>query len=476
MRFPMKKSAFPWGAFLKKIAVIAIPVALQNLLSTTGSMVDTMMIASLGPAEVGAVGLCAQFSSLMFSGYWGFVGGGMLFISQYFGAKDDDGINRSYGLTLACMMTVGLLFGIFALCFPEAVMRMYTDKESIRSIGVEYLRIAGFSYPLIVFSMAMACLLRCTGRVRIPLFGSVAGVCTNIFLNWVLIFGNLGAEPMGVRGAALATVIAQAVNCLVIIVLGRASGHTYLLAVHRHFRWTRSFIGTYLKKCFPILCNEVLIGIGNMVINIVLGRQPEEAIAALAVFRTLEGLVIGFFAGFSNASSVLVGTKVGAGKPDTAFGRAWRLVYLCQGFIALLGVVLIVLHTPILSMMGMSGESFRLAFGMLAIYLSFGVIRMGNWTQNDTFRAAGDATFGTVMEIVFMYLMVLPCVCLSGFVLRWPTLAIFALCYADEPIRYVIMQIHLHRGRWIRPVTPAGRAAMAGWKPDRSRIAEEENT
>jgi Na+-driven multidrug efflux pump len=127
-------------------------------------------------------------------------------------------------------------------------------------------------------------------------------------------------------------------------------------------------------------------------------------------------------------------------------------------------------------MMGMSGESFRLAFGMLAIYLSFGVIRMGNWTQNDTFRAAGDATFGTVMEIVFMYLMVLPCVCLSGFVFRWPTLAIFALCYADEPIRYVIMQIHLHRGRWIRPVTPAGRAAMAGWKPDRSRIAEEENT
>ena len=116
------KTNYPWKSFLKKIAVIAVPVALQNLLTTTGSMVDTMMIASLGQTEVGAVGLCAQFSSLMFACYWGFVGGGMLFFSQFWGAKDDEGINRSYGLTLTCMMTVGLVFGLLAICFPETVM------------------------------------------------------------------------------------------------------------------------------------------------------------------------------------------------------------------------------------------------------------------------------------------------------------------------------------------------------------------
>ena len=454
--------------------MIAVPVALQNLLTTTGSMVDTMMIASLGQTEVGAVGLCAQFSSLMFAGYWGFVGGGMLFFSQYWGAKDDDGINRSYGLTLTCMMTVGLLFGLLAVCFPEAVMRLYTDKEAIRKIGVEYLRIAGFGYPLTVFSMAMSALLRCTGRVRIPLWGSIVGVATNILLNWMLIFGNLGAPAMGVRGAATATVIAQAVNCAVVLIAARASGHAYLLAVRRHFRWSRIFVKAYLRKCFPIICNEVLIGLGNMVINIVLGRQPEEAIAALAVFRTIEGMVIGFFAGFSNASSVLVGTKVGAGKLDTAYGRAWRLVYLCQGFIAILGVVLIALHTPILNLPGMHGERVRLAFGMMVIYLAMGILRMGNWTQNDTFRAAGDATYGTVLEIVFMWLMLLPLVCVSGLVLKWPTLAVFALCYADEPIRYILMQVHLFRGKWIRPVTPEGQKALQGWKPDRSLVAEKE--
>ena len=122
-------------------------------------------------------------------------------------------------------------------------------------------------------------------------------------------------------------------------------------------------------------------------------------------------------------------------------------------------------------MMGMRGESFRLAFGMICIYAAASLIRMGNWTQNDTFRAAGDATTGTVLEIVFMWLMVLPFVWLSGMVWKAPTLAVFACCYMDEPIRYVIMQIHLFKGKWIRPVTPEGLAAMQGWKPKR-RSAE----
>lgn len=456
----LRQKNFNWPDFLKRISVIAVPVAMQNLLTTTGSMVDTMMIASLGQTQVGAVGLCAQFSSLMFSCYWGFVGGGMLFFSQYWGAKDDDGINRSYGLTLTCMMTVSLIFCILATCFPSQVMRLYTDKTAIQEVGVQYLRIIGFAYPLMVYSMAMASLLRCTEQVSIPLYGSIVTVAVNITLNWILIFGHFGLPAMGVRGAALATVIAQGTGIMVVILLARRAGHPYLLAFRRHFTRSLSFVGIYMKKCFPIIMNEVLIGAGNMVINIVLGRQPEEAIAALAVFRTLEGLVIGFFAGFSNASSVLVGTQVGAGHIRIAYNRAWRLVYLCQGFIGTICLILISAHTPILTVMGMRGESFRIAYGLILIYAVAAIIRMGNWTQNDTFRAAGDASYGTILEIIFMWCVVLPAVWLTGMILHLPTLLVFACCYIDEPIRYILMQIHLHNGKWIKPVTPEGKAAL----------------
>lgn len=215
----------------------------------------------------------------------------MLFFSQYWGAQDDDGIDHSYGLTLTCMMIVGLTFGAFAIFAPETVMKLYTDKENIQVIGAEYLRIIGFGYPVQVFSMAMSALLRSTERVRIPLFASIASVASNIFLNWVFIYGKFGLPEMGVRGAALATSLAAVINVLVILILARAQKYPYLFHFKKHFRWNKKQVKIYFVKCFPIICNEVLIGVGNMVINVVLGRQSEQAIAAIAVFRTLEGMV-----------------------------------------------------------------------------------------------------------------------------------------------------------------------------------------
>ena len=464
MRAKRIGASFQWGLFLRRLAAIAIPVALQNLLTTTASMIDTMMVAPLGELSVGALGLCAQYSSLMFSGYWGFVGGGMLFFAQYWGAKDDDGIDRSYGMTWACMMTVAAVFGCLAIFAPGLIMRVYTDKEAIQTIGVQYLRIVGFAYFMQVCAMAMSSLLRATERVRIPMLASIASVATNLSLNWVFIYGKLGFPAMGIRGAALATVCAAVVNMLALYLMGHLTRYPYLFHVRAHFRWSRAHLKTYFTKCFPIICNEVLIGVGNMIINITLGRQPEHVIAALAVFRTLEGLVIGFFAGFANAASVLVGKCVGAGELDTAYERAKRLVYLCSGVIAAVGLAVFSVRRPVLTAMSLSGESYAAGVRLLGIYLVVAVIRMGNWIQNDTYRASGDAVTGTVLEIVFMYAMVLPCVLLTGFVLKLPYWAIFLCCYIDEPIRYVLMQIHLYSSRWIRPVTEQGEAALPSFR------------
>ncbi len=463
------KRKYPWKSFLQNIAGIAIPVALQNMLTTTGSMVDTMMIASLGENYVGAVGLCAQFTSLMFSCYWGFVGGGMLFYAQYFGAGDHDGIDRSYGITLICMMTVGFIFALLGLCVPGEVMQIYTDKAAIQVIGVEYLKVVSFAWPFQVFSMAMSALLRSTGRSRIPMFAALASVGTNIFFNWILIGGHLGAPAMGVRGAALATVIAAVVNAAACVIMAALTRYPYLFHVKKHFQWTKNFLSEYFRKCFPIICNELLIGVGNAGISMILGRQSEQAIAAIAVFRTLEGLVIGFFAGFSNAASVLVGRNVGAGRLKTAYGQAKRIVYLCCGTIFTLCLTMYLCRIPILSLLKLSGSALHYGEQLLLIYVFGATIRMGNWTQNDIYRSAGDAAFGTILEIVFMYVMVLPAVYLSGIRFGSPLAVIFLCCFIDEPIRFVLMQIHMYSGKWIKPVTPQGRAAKEKFLAARKR-------
>ena len=213
----------------------------------------------------------------------------------------------------------------------------------------------------------------------------------------------------------------------------------------------------------------MLIGVGNMVINMVLGRQSEQAIAAIAVFRVLEGFVIGFFSGFSNVASVLVGKSVGAGELDGAYERAKRLVYLCGGCIFALCLVLLAVHRPLLTAMSLSGESLKIGSGLLMIYCVAAVVRMCNWTQNDTYRSAGDAIYGTVLEISFMYAMVLPFVCLTGLVWKAPFLLVFACCYIDEPVRFVLMQIHMYSGKWVRPVTDAGRKALPAFMEKRAR-------
>lgn len=451
---------FDWKYFLSHIAVIAIPVALQNLLSTTGSMVDTMMLASLGEKTVGAVGLCAQFSTLMFSCYWGFVGGGMLFMSQFWGARDDDGIRRAYGMTMTFMMAVALVFTVLTLSAPEFIMRVYTNNTEIQAIGISYLKIVAWAYPMQILAMAMSAMLRSVEQVRVPLYGGVAGVVTNCFFNYCFIFGNFGFPRMGAPGAAVGTVISAFVNVLIISIFALKDRLPYVLEFSRLFRWNKGFIKTYFRKCFPIMCDEIAMGIANMMINIVLGRQSSEAIAAVAVFRTLEGVVISFFSGFSNASSILVGTKVGEGNHEAAYQRAIRLVYLCSGFIGLSCLGLFALHGVLFTAMGLSGVSFEICTGMLLIYSAAALLRMGNWTQNDTFRAAGDPVFGTVLEIVFMFTLVIPLVYIGNFALHLPFLMVFAFCFADEPIRYILMQRHLYSGKWIKPVSVPGREAL----------------
>lgn len=391
----------------------------------------------------------------------------MLFFAQFWGAGDEDGITRSYGLTLSFMMAVGVLFAVLALGAPKLVMGIYTDKEEIRRIGVTYLRIVGFAYPLQVIAMAMSALLRSIERVKVPLYGGIASVIANCTFNYILIFGKMEFPRMGVRGAALGTVLAGIVNLAVILFFVLRQKIPFVLAIGRHFRWNRPFVGQYLRKCFPIICNEVLIGVGNMMVNIVLGHQSEQAIAAVAVFRTLEGLVIAFFSGFSNAATVLVGKEVGAGNHEVAYQRAWRLIYLCSGLIGTACLLIIGIHNPLLHAMGLHEESYRIGTGMLLIYSVAAVFRMGNWAQNDTYRSAGDAAFGSIMEITFMYLMVLPCVYGANFGFHAPFLLVFALCYVDEPVRYIIMQRHMYSAKWIKPVSEEGKATIGDFRRKR---------
>lgn len=449
-----------WKTFLKLLCSVGLPVALQSLIGTSASMIDTVMLGTLGETIVGSIGLCGQFSQLVWSVYSGFIVAGTLFIAQYWGAKDDARICSSYGLMVVIVMTIGLAAGVLCFASPYTIMAMYTDKSVFWDVGARYLKYLAFALPMQILAACMSALLRATERIRIPFVASMASLATNVLGNYLLIFGKFGLPRMGVDGAAVATVLAAIVNIVVMLFLAAKEKHPYLLRLSAHFKWDRAFLLQYLAKTFPVLCNNLIMGIARTAINMIMGRQAAEAIAALAVFRTFEGFVGAFNGGFNNSASILVGKEVGAGRHELAFRRAKQMIITVPIVIFVCCSLFLCFHRQFLTAMSLTGETYEIGRSLLFAFTAVAIMRMPNWCMNDTFRSAGDAVFGTVMEIVFMYAIVLPCMYLAGIHFRLPFLAVFLAAYVDEPLRLIVMLRHNWSGRWIRPVTAEGKATI----------------
>ena len=456
----MRNEKISWASFFGTVLTIALPIALQNFLSTTASMVDTIMIGSQGELSVAAVGICSQITSLFFSCYFGFASGGLLFFSQDWGAHNEKGINQTFGLALICMFAVSLLFGGAAVANPEFILGIYTDKVNIIAIGAPYIRIVGFAYPLQVIAQIISFLMRSTERVKPPLFSSVLALITNFVLNWILIYGRFGAPQMGAAGAAVGTLVSGMVNVLVLSVFLLRDKKTVVLRLKDMFSWQGGFLKEYLGKCLPIIFNELFYGIGQMLINIVIGHQSESAIAAMAAFRVLEGFVFAFFAGLADASSVVVGKEVGSGHLMSGYQYMKKFALLCPAITFCICLTGLLLNRPMLSLFGLGSEAMFFGKYMILIYLAAGTIRTCNYIMNCCYRAGGEAVFGTLLEIICLFTVSVPATWAAGMIWHLPFLAVFSFLYTDELIRLVFETWYTRSGKWIKPVTEPGRAAL----------------
>lgn len=464
------KTGISGRAFLQAVLTIALPIAFQNLLNTTASMVDTIMIGSQGELAVAAVGICSQVSSLFFSFYFGFAGGALLFFSQYWGAKNEEGINRTFGASFVFMVVIALGFGLIAILAPEFFMRVYTDKENIIATGIPYIRIVGFSYPIIVINVLISFFMRSTERVKAPLISSILGLIVNFVLNWILIYGRFGFPMMGPAGAAIGTLASSLVNLIALCVFYKTGKNKIRLDLAQMFVWKDGFLKMYLWKCFPIICNELLYGVGQMLINIVIGRQSESAIAAMAAFRVLEGFVFAFFGGLADASSVVVGKEVGAGYPMKGYQYVKGFAVLCPAITFVICLVGVIINQPLLSLFGLGAEALHYGKYMLLIYLAAGTIRTCNYIMNVCFRSGGEPVLGTVVEISCLFLISVPATWLAGIVWQLPFLAVFSFVYTDEIIRFVVEVRYMKSGKWIKPVTEQGKAAMDDFRKELAKL------
>ena len=469
----MQKTKINWSYFFKAVFTIALPIALQNLLATTASMVDTIMIGSRGELSVAAVGICSQITSLFFSLYFGFASGGVLFFSQYWGEQNHKGINRAFGVSFIMMLVIGILFGGICVLFPKFFLRVYTDKQNIIDIAIPYIRIVGFSYPLAAVSALVGFLMRATERVKAPLISSIIGLSVNFVLNWILIYGRLGFPAMGAAGAAVGTLASAIVNLAVLCLFLARSKCDFALNLGEMISRGDRFFKTYMGKSFPILFNEIMYGVGQMLINIVIGRQSEAAIAAMAAFRVLEGFVYAFFGGLADAGSVVVGKEVGSGNHMKGFYYMKGFSLLCPMITFTICLIFVIFSEPLLGLFGLGAEALIYGKYMLVIYLFAGAIRTCNYIMNCGFRAGGETVYGTVVEIGSLFVISVPAVWIAGMIAKLPFLAIFAFVYTDEILRFVLELRYTNSGKWIKPVTEQGRKMLPLFKEELTAIKKK---
>ncbi len=445
--------------FFRRMIQLALPISLQNMLTSCAGLVDTAMVVGLGNAATAAVGVAGRWTFFLNIFLFGFCSGSSALISQYWGARDKKSIHRTFGLALVCALVAALLYNVAAVAFAEPMIRVFTAEAEVVEAAVIYLRTACFTAVFLAFNMLAGAALRATEDVVSPLLCSGVSVVANSILNYLLIYGKLGLPAMGVRGAALATVLSTALGSVLLLLWAWHKKGIIIAPLRELTDFSRDFVRRYFTVATPVIGNEALWAVGTNIYVMVLARQGAENYAGYTMYNSVEQLVFVFFVGMCHACAIMVGKAVGEGKLDEAYHTARRFMVATPFVAAVVGVLLIAVRNPILGLLPVETEGARkVASDLLLIYACWMPVRQVPYIAIvGSFRAGGDMRTGLYFDLIGVFLCGIPVVALLGLVVCVPfQLLVLAMFVAEDSVK-VVLCLHRFRSRqWIRRLTLPG--------------------
>ena len=458
----MFKKYFGDMGFWRVALKLAFPVAMQNLLTSSFILVDTIMVGQLGDLSLSAVGMAGQFGWFLNMITFGMCSGAAVFISQYWGAKDTAGIRRTYGIAVVSVCLISALFFVIGLLFPEGVVRIFNREPDVVEAGAAYLRIACWSYLATGVNMVFCIVLRSTENVKLPMYVSLVTTVLNAFMDYGLIFGAFGMPEMGIRGAALATVISAWAGPVLILAVSAIQRNMLITPLKELFGFNRRSIAQYYEKATPVIINETLWGLGTLLFSVIFANLGYQYYAAVTIFRTFENISFVFFIGLCSASSIMVGKNVGAGHIKRAVEDSRRFVLFVSLCSVLTGVLIIIFRFQLASVFNLSGsitqETLKLTASLLLVYgIELPMRNLPYILIVGTFRPGGDTKIGMKLDLLSLWLCSVPLTTLAAFVFKLPFIAVFAIMYAAEDYLKAILCVKYYfTYNWLRPVTDQG--------------------
>ncbi len=451
-----------WSVTLR----LALPIAFQNLLMSSLSLVDTLMVGQLGDVALSGVGMAGQWSWLLNLVLFGLSSGSAVFIAQFWGVGDIKKIHGIYGVMLLHSAAVAILFFLVGFIVPRGVVSLFNSTPAVVEAGSDYLRIVCFSYLGAAMSSSFSTLLRSTENVRLPMYAGLFSTILNAILNYGLIYGKMGLPEMGVRGAAVATCITAWSGPIIIYTVSLWKKTIVIAPLREIFGFGRDLLIRFYKVSAPVILNESLWGLGTVCYNIIFGRLGYEYYAAITIYRTIEGIAFVFFIGLCNACCVMVGKSIGAGYLEKAYTDARRFTILVPVIAVFVGGAIILLRGPFIGLFNLSGSitqtTIESARGILFVYGAELFMRNIPYILIvGVFRSGGDTVTGMKYDLLLVWCVALPLTIISAFVLKLPFVAVFAvMLITEDTLKVILCLLRFKSKKWIRPLTDEGRAAV----------------
>ncbi len=440
-------------SFLKKTVMIALPVAMQGMLNTVVNLVDNLMIGSLGSAAIASVGLANKVFFVFTLLVFGINSGSGVLAAQFWGSKDVKSIRKVLGLALALAVTGAVAFMIPAAIKPRLLMRIFTTSNTSIEMGAAYLTVAALSYPCTALTNTYVAMLRAVNRVKEPVIISCAAIVTNICFNYILIFGKFGAPAMGVRGAALATLIARVAEVILILAVVYLGKTPLACGIKDLFGWSRGFLKKFFVTALPVIFNEFIWGLGTTIYSMAYGRMGDDAVAAITIATTIQDLVVVLFQGLSAATAVILGNEMGAGQLKRAetYGKNFFILqFLVTAVMACVCVALrwkfIALYQP-----GISDQVAQAVSRCIVVFAIFSPFRMFNYVNVvGVLRSGGDTAMCLFIDTSGVWCIGIPLAFIGGLILKQPIHIVYGMVTLEEVYKAVIGYIRYRQKKWLR--------------------------
>lgn len=445
--------------FLRTLFTLAVPIIAQNFLSSFVNMLDTVMVGQLGSVDIAAVSLSNQVFFVMNIMMFGVVSGGSIFISQYWGKKDMEGIHRTVGITIGASAVISVLFFLAATFAPEVCLRIYSSDEMVIQRGAEYLRTVAPCYILFGLSFPFSNAERSTERVKLPMVATIVSVIINGVLNFVLIFGvrinGVQLIPsLGIIGAAIATVCARFVELIIVIIFPYVRHYEIAAGFKQFFSYQSGFISKYIRIAIPVLINETLWGFGASLQNSVFAHAGTLIVAAFNITGTLSNLIWTFFMSCGNAVAIIIGKTIGEGSYDEARSLAKKYVGFLAACAVVMGMLLIPLSKTLPFFFKVEPEVIHMASVFLYITAALYPLYAINMCMIvGVCRSGGDTVFSLIADTGFMWLVALPLGFAAVGLWHLPFWAIFLCIHTEDVCKAAACLVRLFSGKWVRDVT-----------------------